>query len=91
MPHLLYPETCPKCGHSLARSRRRGIIERMFRVLKIRVFRCHRCGARFYSPPAVVFNAGELDEDSAERREESASIPVSEPSEKVETERHIPS
>ena len=35
-----------------------GLIEKVLApILLIRAFRCHRCGARFYSPPAIVANA----------------------------------
>ena len=58
MPTLVYPDLCPDCGYNLSRSRRRGLIERVIaRLLRIAVFRCRRCGARFYSPPAVVVHA----------------------------------
>jgi len=63
MPKLLYPEEGPECGHRLSRSRRRGWIERMVtRFLKIRVFRCQRCQTRFYSPPALIFHARDVEE-----------------------------
>ena len=74
---LVYPDSCPDCGYSLSRSRRRGWLERLCaRWFKIAVFRCHRCGARFYSPPAVVVRApgvkadrarGKSDPDALER------------------------
>ncbi len=60
MPKLVYPDFCPDCGNPLSYSRRRGWFEKLFaRLFMIRVFRCHRCGARFYSPPAVIGRAPE--------------------------------
>lgn len=65
MPKLLYPENCPECGHRLSRSRRRGILERVItRFFLLKVLRCHRCQARFYSPPAVMFHAPGSEEPS---------------------------
>ncbi len=62
MPRLLYPDLCPDCGYTLSRSRRRGWFEKLVaRLIKVRVFRCHRCGARFYSPPAVIVRAPAAD------------------------------
>ncbi len=84
MPQLLYPALCPDCGHTLSRSRRRGWFEKLVaRILKIRVFRCHRCGARFYSPPAIVVHAPKTEHhpvhDSIEVDESEASTLVIEP------------
>ena len=74
MARLVYPEQCPDCGYTLSRSRRRGWIEKFLgHILKIAVFRCHRCGARFYSPPAVVVHAL-----GSGKRHMSAPAPVSE-------------
>jgi hypothetical protein len=69
MSSLLYPEVCPACGGYLHRSRSRGIIEKaMSHFLKIRVFRCRRCRSRFYSKPAYVYRAREVEEHSLERK-----------------------
>jgi hypothetical protein len=68
MPKLIYPDLCPDCGYGLSPSRRRGWIEKLItRFFKIGVFRCHRCGSRFYSPPAVVVHAPKPDSVRASR------------------------
>lgn len=58
MAKLVYPADCPECGYILENSHRRGFFEKVLsRVFRVGVFRCHRCGVRFYSPPAVVVRA----------------------------------
>lgn len=54
--HILHLGVCPECGGNLHSSRRRGFVERVvFRLMFIRVKRCHRCMDRFYCPPVLIF------------------------------------
>lgn len=39
---------CPKCQHQkVFRTRRRGLIEQLLRIIKVYPFRCAACRARF--------------------------------------------
>jgi hypothetical protein len=68
--HILYLGICPECGGNLHHSRRRGIIENaLFRILFIRVKRCHRCMGRFYCPPLLVFRGRRLSSERHEQEE----------------------
>ncbi len=74
MPHVLYLEVCPECGGNLHHSRRRGFVERvLFRILLMRVKRCHRCMGRFYCPPLLVFHGRRLKSDRKRELHEEQS------------------
>ena len=41
---------CPKCGENrMHRSHRQGVREQLLRVLRIRPYRCEKCGHRFFA------------------------------------------
>ena len=47
------PHACPKCrGHDIERVPKKRVLDRMARVLGLRVYRCRDCGTRFYDRPA---------------------------------------
>jgi hypothetical protein len=40
---------CPSCGSSLVRrSRRRGVVDRLYTIIGMRPFRCEHCDLRFF-------------------------------------------
>lgn len=48
-PNRSTRHSCPACGGRVRRSRRNGLVERVFlRVLFIRPYRCLTCDRRFY-------------------------------------------
>jgi hypothetical protein len=57
---------CPACRSAdTDRVRRAGLVDRFVRVLGRRVYRCGRCGTRFYDLPAQQPRSGPAAADPA--------------------------